>query len=411
MKTGLSEKQKKLAELSIKSGLNLQKGQRLAINCPVECVDFARECARVAYDIGCREVIMLWYDDVLDRMKFLSADNDIFDKVNEWDKLQRDIISEEGCAWLAIYAEDPEKLKGVEPDRITRYQKARGKAYDEFYKREERNDFQWCVVSVPTVAWAKAVFPDLDEEMAVERLWDEILKACRVDDCDAISAWKTHSDELQKHVKMLNDFNFKSLHYKNSIGTDFTVELPKGHYWAGGEEDSAKGIPFSANIPTEEVFVLPARESGNGKIVASKPLCINGNIIDNFSFLVENGKITEVHAEKGEEILKDAISVDEGASYFGELALVPYDSPISNSGVLFLNTLFDENASCHIAFGSAYPNVKGAEGLEDDELKALGINVSMTHEDFMIGTADLSIVGTTWDGKEVPVFIDGNFAF
>lgn len=399
------------ADLIIKKGIHLQKGQRLAINCPVECADFARLCAEIAYREGCREVLMLWYDDALDRMRFLFAEDGVFDKVNEWDKLQRDIMGDEGCAWLAIYAEDPENLKGVDKDRITRWQKAKGAAYEKFYKHETRNDFQWCVASVPTEKWAKAVFPSLSETESVAALWREILAACRVNGADTVAAWEEHTASLQRHVRLLNEYDFRFLHYQNTLGTDLTVELPPHHFWAGGEEKSSKGVPFSANIPTEEVFTLPIKTGVNGTVVASKPLCINGNIIRNFSFTVKDGKIVDLSAETGEDILRDAISVDEGASYFGEVALVPYASPISDSGVLFLNTLFDENASCHLAFGEAYPCIKGAETMTAEQLKELGVNDSITHEDFMIGTADLSIVGTTRDGKEIPVFVNGNFAF
>ena len=209
----------------------------------------------------------------------------------------------------------------------------------------------------------------------------------------------------------MNEYNFKTLHYKNAAGTDVTVELPEGHFWAGGEEKSPEGIAFSANIPTEEVFTLPVRTGVNGTIVATKPLSHNGTLIDGFRFEVKDGKIIEVHAEKGEEVLRDAIAVDEGASYFGEVALVPYDSPISRSGILFLNTLFDENASCHFAFGEAYPCIHGAENMSEEELKERGVNVSMTHVDFMVGSPDLEITGITHDGKEIPVFRNGNFVF
>ena len=408
MKT-LNELKRDYAELLIKEGLNIQKGQRLAINCPVECADFGRLCAAEAYKAGCREVIMKWADDELTRMKYLYAEEDVFDSVNQWEVVFSDLISEEGAGWLAIYAENPENLKDVDPDRIRRAQISNGKARAKFLERETKNEFPWCVCSVPTAAWAKSVFPDLPKADAMERLWIEILKACRVDGENAIENWKTHSQELQSHVEALNHYHFKTLRYKNSLGTDFTIGLPEGHFWAGGEEKAASGISFSANIPTEEVFTLPDKNSANGRIAASKPLCINGNIVDQFYFIVKNGKIVEVHAKQGEEILKDAIAVDEGASYFGEVALVPFDSPISNSEILFLNTLFDENASCHIAFGEAYPCITGAENMSKEELEKLGVNSSLTHVDFMIGTSDLSIIGITQDGSEIPVFINGNF--
>ena len=272
-----------------------------------------------------------------------------------------------------------------------------------------RNEFTWCVCSVPSRAWAHAVCPEISEEQAEERLWREILAACRVDGGDAVRNWKEHSDELHRRVDILNGYAFKSLRYRNAAGTDVTAELPEGHYWAGGEEVAANGTVFSANIPTEEVFTLPKRDGVNGTLVATRPLIHNGTLIEGLRFVVRDGRIAEAHADKGEEILKAAIAVDEGASYFGEVALVPYDSPISRSGILFLNTLFDENASCHFAFGSAYPCIRGAENMTEEELKESGVNSSMTHVDFMIGSEDLEITGITHDGDEISVFRNGNF--
>ena len=410
MKT-LAELQKDYAELIVKAGLNIQKGQRLVLACPVSEAFFARLCAKAAYEVGCKEVIMRWADDDLTRYKYLYADDEIFDNVNQWEVDMLDTLSLEGAGFLSIYAEDPENLKDVDPDRIKRSQISRGKALEAFRIRQMRNDCPWCVVSVPTKSWAKAVFPELGEDEAVLRLWEEILNACRVDGGDAAANWKAHSEELRKHVEILNKYNFKTLRYHNAAGTDVTLELPEGHFWAGGEEVCKAGYGFSANIPTEEVFTLPKRDTVNGKLVATRPLCLNGSVVENFYFIVKDGKIVEAHAEKGEEVLKNAISVDEGASYFGEVALVPYDSPIQNSGVLFLNTLFDENASCHFAFGEAYPCIYGSEEMSEMELKDRGVNFSMTHEDFMVGSADLSIIGTTHEGEEVEIFRDGNFTF
>lgn len=407
----LTALQRDYARLLIREGLNIQNGQRLVISCPVDGAYFARMCADEAYAAGCREVIMRWQDDYLTRIKYLYAAEDVFDAVNEWEVLLCNTVSEEGAAWLAIHADDPENLKGVAPDRIRRAQVVSGKAMEKFRQREMRDEFPWCVASIPTEAWARTVFPGLDIGEAMEKLWDEILRACRVDGGDAVANWRAHSAELQKHVDILNGYRFKSLHYTNALGTDLTVELPEGHFWAGGSEKSAAGIEFSANIPTEEIFTLPKRDGVNGTVVASKPLCHNGNVIDGFRFTLKDGKITEIRAARGEEILRDACSVDEGAGYFGEVALVPYDSPISNSGILFYNTLFDENASCHFAFGEAYPCITGSETMTEEELKSRGANFSMTHVDFMVGTADLSIVGITHDGAEIPVFVNGNFAF
>ncbi|MBE6041571.1 MAG: aminopeptidase [Clostridiales bacterium] len=409
----LEELKQDYAELLIREGLNLQKGQRMAITCPVECADFARICVRTAYKAGCREVLMRWRDDEITREKYLHAEEDVFDSVNPWEADFCNMLSEEGAAWLSIYAEDPDCLKGVDAGRIRRAEISSGKALEPFRTREMRSEFPWCVCSVPTAAWAKAVFPDLDEEAAVARLWEEILAACRVDGGDAVANWRKHSVELRKHVDILNSYNFARLKYKNSAGTDVTVELPEGHYWGGGAEESTNEdkLTFSANIPTEEVFTLPRRDGINGRLVATKPLSHNGTLIEGFWFDIKDGKIVDLHADKGEEILRDAIAVDEGASYFGEVALVPYDSPISNSGVLFLNTLFDENAACHFAFGEAYPLIKGAENMSKEELKERGVNFSMTHVDFMVGSPDLEITGITHDGEEVAIFRNGNFAF
>lgn len=399
------------AELVVRSGINIKKGQRLVITCDVENADFARLCAAEAYEAGCREVVMSWEDDELKRMKYLRASDDVFDKVDSWYVDFRNTLSEEGAGFLHIISEDPELMKGVDPDRITRAQKSAAKPLEKYRKRMMGSECPWTVCSVPSKAWAKAVFPESSEAEAIEKLWHEILKACRVDGGDAIRNWKEHVEAIKKHVDIMNGYRFKALKYKNSLGTDVTVGLAEGHIWTGGEEKGPDGTMFAANIPTEEVFTLPDRRTMNGTLVASKPLSLNGSIIDGFSFKVKDGKIVEVHAEKGEEILREAISVDEGASYFGEVALVPFDSPINKSGVLFLNTLFDENAACHFAFGDAYPCIEGAETMTDEERVEKGVNSSMTHVDFMVGSADLEITGITHDGREIPVFRNGNFAF
>ena len=402
---------KEYAELVVRAGVNIQKGQKLSITCPVECADFARLCAAAAYEAGCREVLMRWTDDELRRMRFLHADDEVFDTVHPWAADYLNMLSEEGAAFLSIYSEDPDSLAGVDPDRIRRSQISSEKAIMPYRRRTMRSECTWCVCSVPSETWARSVFPDLSADEAVERLWKEIFAACRVGGGDAVRSWKEHSDSIKKHVDIMNGYDFKTLRYRNSAGTDVTVDLPEGHYWAGGEEISASGITFSANIPTEEVFTVPDRNSINGTLAATRPLSLNGTLVEGFSFRVENGKIVDVRADKGEEILRDAISVDEGASYFGEIALVPNDSPISNSGVLFLNTLFDENASCHFAFGRAYPNIRGAEDMSEEELDARGVNRSITHVDFMIGSPDMEITGITHDGEEIAVFRNGNFAF
>lgn len=401
------------AKLLVEVGINIQKGQNLVINCPVDCAWFARLCAKAAYAAGCREVIMGWKDDELTREKYLHAADEVFDSVPAWQSEFYNGYAKGGAAFLSIAATDPENLKGVESDRIVRTQRSSNKALKEFRDLQMSNTVPWCVASIPILSWAQKAFPDVKaEEEAIEKLWQAIFGAVRVTgDGKAVERWREHQETLKKRVDKLNALDLESLHYTNSLGTDLTICLPEDHVWAGGSGFTKGGVPFIANIPTEEIFTAPLRDGVDGVVYASMPLVHDGNIIDKFHFVVKAGKIVEAHAEVGEETLKAAISLDEGASRFGEVALVPYDSPISNQKLLFYNTLFDENASCHLAFGEAYPEcVKGGEDMTKEELKERGLNESMTHVDFMIGSADLKITGKTWDGKEVPIFVDGNFA-
>lgn len=399
------------AHLLIEVGLNLQKGQYLVINSPVICADFARLCVKAAYEVGAKQVIMQWRDDFVSRQYYLNAADEVFDQVFQWDVDRNLGLAKLNAARLSISASDPELLKGVDPSRLEREDKAVGEANREYHEMMMNSSFPWCVASIPVPSWAKKVFPELPEDEAMERLWQEILKAVRIDsNGGAVERWRKHCEYLKQKRELLNEYNFKFLHYTNSLGTDLMVELPEDHIWMAGSELSKSGIEFVANMPTEEVFTAPKRDGVNGKIVASRPLVEGGNIIDGFYMILKDGVITEVHAEKGEEYLKKAISIDEGASRFGEVALVPYDSPISNSGVLFYNTLFDENASCHFAFGAAYPCVKDGDKMTSEQLLERGLNDSITHCDFMVGTEDLSIIGITHDGKRIAVFENGNFA-
>ena len=399
------------AALLIRVGLNVAQGQTLVISAPVECAYFARMCAEEAYAAGCREVVMSWHDDQLARMKYLHADEAVFEEVPLWRRHFFNDYALEGAAYLAISASDPESLKGVDSGRVVKAQQAGGKALKEFNRLQMSSGFPWCIASIPIPSWARRVFSGLPEEDAMEKLWNAIFSSVRISgDGKAVERWEDHIATLARRRETLNALNFKRLHYTNSLGTDLTVELPEGHIWEAGDDHTQSGRSFIANMPTEELFTSPLRTGVNGVVYASLPLVDSGNIIDRFHFVVKDGRIAEAHAETGEEFLKAAISVDEGASYFGEVALVPYDSPISNQKILFYNTLFDENAACHIAFGEAYPCVKGGRDMTKEELKARGLNDSITHVDFMVGTPDLSIVGTTHDGKEVPIFTEGNFA-
>ena len=407
----MEEKLQEYARLLVRVGLNVQRGQTLVISSPVECAYFARLCATEAYAVGCKEVVMNWHDDALGRMKYLYADDAVFDDVPLWRRHFFNDYAQEGAAYLAISASDPENLKGVDGSRIIRAQQASGKALKEFDRLQMCSGFPWCIASIPIPSWAKTVFPEDGEERAMERLWDAIFRAVRISgDGKAVEKWQAHLKTLHARMEKLNALKFKSLHYTNALGTDLTVELPEGHIWEAGNDVTLSGQEYIANIPTEELFTSPLKTGVNGVVYASLPLVHDGNIIDGFHFVVKDGKIVEARARQGEETLQAAIAVDEGASYFGEVALVPYDSPISNQKILFYNTLFDENAACHIAFGEAYPCLEGGQKMTKEELKARGLNDSITHVDFMVGTPDLRIVGTTHDGREIPVFENGNFA-
>ena len=406
------QKYQEYARLLVEVGVNIQKGQDLVIACPVDCAWFARLCAKAAYAAGCREVIMNWRDDALTREKYLHAADDVFDTVPAWQSEFLNGYARAGAAYLSIAATDPENLKGVDPDRLLRSQRSGGPALEDFHRLQMCNGFPWSIGSIPIPSWAAKVFPDCGEEEAMDKLWEAFSAAVGIGgDGGAVGRWQAHLDTLQARVDKLNELRLESLRYTNSLGTDLTIRLPEDHLWAGGGDKSKAGHYFVANMPTEEIFTAPLKDGVDGVVYAAMPLVHNGNIVDKFHMVVREGRIVEVHAETGEETLRSAIAVDEGASYFGEVALVPYDSPISNQKILFYNTLFDENASCHLAFGAAYSGcVKGGDDMTKEELAAKELNDSITHVDFMVGTADLTITGRTRDGREVPVFLNGNFA-
>ena len=400
------------ARLVVEVGINVQKGQPIMINCPVDRADFARMLVTAAYDAGAKEVHLNWRDDYCARQRGLKADDSVFDSVHPWEVMKRMELAKEGVGCISVAASDPENMRGVDPDRLRRANMAAGRDLKDFMRIQMSNGIPWCVVSVPIASWAKKVFPELSEDEAMERLWEEIFKAVRItEDGDAVAEWRAHCERIEGFAARMTEYDFAELHYKNSIGTDLTVRMPENHMWLAGG-DYCKGVKFVANMPTEEVFSAPLRTGVEGTLVAAKPLVLNGNVIDGIRFTFREGRIVEIHADKGEETLRAEVELDEGSHYLGEIALVPYDSPISNSGILFYNTLFDENAACHFAFGEAYPAcIKGGDDKEVEELKAAGINVeSNTHVDFMVGTRDLEIVGTTRDGRKIKVFENGNFA-
>jgi len=401
----------KYANLIIKVGINLQKGQILVINSPVDCADFIRKVAEIAYKEGAKDVVISWTDDLLLRTRYLLAPKEVFEEFPEWKKELFVSYSRQGAAFLKIESEDPEMMKGVDPERMAEWAKTSQIAVKEYVDRLMSNKNSWCIAAIPSAAWAKKVFPEFSEEEALKKLWEEILKTVRVDREDPVAAWNEHKINLKRSIDFMEFNNFKLLHYKNSLGTDLNVELPDGHIWLGGSDYTQEGIEFIANMPTEEVFTLPKKSGANGRVVSTKPLSYNGSIIDKFSMTFKDGRIVDYTAEKGYDTLKGIIETDEGSHYLGEVALVQNDSPISKSGILFYNTLFDENASCHLAIGRAYPCLKNGANMTEEELDRAGVNNSLVHVDFMIGSSDLEITGITAEGKEVPVFRNGNFAF
>lgn len=403
---------KKYAHLIVKSGINIQDNQVLVVSSPIECAEFTRMIVEAAYEEGAKEVVVRWQDDLLTRIKYIKAPEEVFNEFPEWQKEFFISYARMGAAFLSISASDPEVMKGVDPARMAKWSKISGEALKEYRERLMSNKNVWCVASIPTKPWAKKVFPDLSEEDAVHKLWNNIFKTVRVDMDDPVAAWDEHKRNLKRSMNFLNNNRFKFLHYKNSLGTDLKIELPEGHIWMGGSDYTPEGLEFIANMPTEEVFTLPKKTGVNGVVRSSMPINRNGNIIDNFSLTFKDGKIVDFSAKEGYEVLKTIVETDEGSQYLGEVALVPYDSPISKMGILFYNTLFDENASCHLAIGDAYPIcIKNGENMSREELEKSGVNNSIVHQDFMIGTRDLEITGITESGEEVPVFRNGNFTY
>ncbi len=402
---------KKYARLIVKTGINIQPNQTLVITSPVDCADFARLIVEIAYQEGAREVVMNWHDEVVARTRYLHAPDEIFDEFPQWRKEFYLSYAKQGAAFLSISASDPELMKDVDPSRIARAKKVSSMELREYSERLMSNKNTWCVVSIPTPAWAAKVFPNIPVDQAVDKLWDAILTAVRADLPDPVEAWEQHKAALKLNLDKLNKMQLQWIHLKNQLGTDLKIELPSNHIWLGGSDQSTDGVEFIANMPTEEIFTSPARRGVNGRVVSSMPLNYNGNLIENFSFTFRDGKIIDISAEKGYESLKHLVETDEGSHYLGEIALVPFNSPISSMGILFYNTLFDENASCHLAIGKAYPVcLQGSESMSKEELIEAGINDSLIHVDFMIGTEDMEIQGLTKDGQEVAIFKDGNFA-
>ncbi|MBU8880491.1 aminopeptidase [Bacillus sp. FJAT-29790] len=401
----------KYADLAVQVGVNVQKGQTLVINTTLDSAELVRLVVKKAYEAGAYNVIVNWTDDAVTKTKYDLAPDEAFNEYPEWRAKEMEALAENGAAFMSIVSASPDLLKGVKSERISNFQKAAGTALSKYRKFVMSDKVSWTVIAAPSAAWADKVFPNEPAETRVQKLWEAIFKATRTDLENPVEAWKKHDEALHEKVDYLNSKKYKKLHYK-APGTDLTIELPEKHLWVGAGSVNEKGHEFMANMPTEEVFTVPLRTGVNGTVSSTKPLSYGGNIIDNFTLTFENGRIVDVKAEEGEEILKQLVSTDEGSHYLGEVALVPFNSPISQSNLLFYNTLFDENASNHLAIGSAYAFcLEGGKQMSSDELKEHGLNDSLTHVDFMIGSAKMDIDGVKEDGTTEPVFRNGDWAF
>ena len=402
---------RKYAKLTAKVGANVQKGQDVIIYAAVDQELFVSYIVEECYRLGARQVFIEWSSDRVSKISLIKESVKVLSEVHPWVIEKQKYYCKELPAMIHVDSDDPDGLKGVDQSKMAEVMKNRYPIFKPF--RDERdNKYQWTIVGAASKPWAKKVFPDLPVNQAMEKLWEAILYTSRVTD-DPIKAWDEHNKDLEKRTKFLNSLNLDYLHYQSSNGTDFKVWLSNQILWeAGGERTLGSNIFFNPNIPTEECFTSPIKGKAEGKVVATKPLSYNGQLIESFSIIFKDGKAVEVHAEKNEELLKHMISMDEGAPYLGECALVPYDSPINNLGILFFNTLYDENCCCQLALGMGFTNlVKDYQNYTNEQLHEMGVNDSAIHVDFMIGSKDLNITGYTKDGKVVPIFKNGNWAF
>ena len=398
------------AKLIATMGVNVQKGQEVFIAAELDQPEFVKMVAEECYRAGAKRVVVDWSYQPLDKIQVRWRSQKNLGTVADWEEARwKHYVDEIPCR-IYLVSEDPDGMKGVNQEKMAKAQQAKYKVIKP-YRDQLENKYQWCIAAVPGVAWAKKLFPNLSKAQAVEKLWEAILDASRVNE-DPVAAWKAHNDDLAARCAYLNSLNIETLVYKSSNGTDLRVGMIPEAEFKGGGEYSLNNIFFNPNIPTEEVFISPMRGKAEGIVYSTKPLSYQGQLIENFSVRFEGGKAVEVHAEKNEELLKKLISMDEGAAYLGECALVPYDSPIQKSGLLFYETLFDENAACHLALGMGFADtIKDFDKYTLEECRKMGVNDSMIHEDFMIGAADLDIDAVTRDGKTVPIFRKGNWAF
>ena len=402
---------KKYADLLVRRGVSLKKGQCLTVFASVDQAPLVKEIVAAGYKQGAKAVSVEWSFDEIEKLHYKHQSLKTLSEVPNWkiEKLKNSV--ETLPTRIYITSEDPDGMKGVNQAKIAKARMATYPILKPFIDQIENKE-QWCIAGAASPAWAKKVFPGLKKKEAVEKLWDAIMQTSRMCD-DPVAAWDEHNKNLKEKCDYLNNLHLKELHYTSSNGTDFRVGLLDNALFLGGAEKTlGSNIVFNPNIPSEECFTSPKKGEAEGIVYSTKPLSYQGELIENFSIRFEKGKAVEVKAEKGEELLKQMISMDETAGYLGEVALIPYDSPINKTNILFFNTLYDENASCHLALGMGFTNcIKDYEKYTKEELNSMGINDSMIHVDFMIGSNDLDIVGETIDGKKIQIFKDGNWAF
>ena len=398
------------ARLIVRCGANVQKGQEVLIRADLDQPEFVKMVVEEAYKLGAKEVTVDWDYQPLQKIHTRYKSVKTMGTVKEWEQARQEHYCEALPCRIYLMSEDPDGLKGVNMKKMA---KARQLSYPILkpYLDRRENKQQWCIAAVPGAAWAKKVFPGLPKTRAMEKLWEAILYTSRVTE-DPVKAWEEHNADLARRCDYLNSLGIESLHYTADNGTDLTVGMIEEGCFRGGADTSLLGISFNPNIPTEECFISPMRGKAEGIVYATKPLSYQGQLIENFYMRFEGGKVVEAKAEKGEALLNTLIAMDEGAAYLGECALVPEKSPIAESGLLFYNTLFDENAACHLAIGMGFADtIRDFQDKTLDECRELGINDSMIHEDFMIGCATMNIDAKTRDGKVIPIFRNGNWAF
>ena len=401
---------RKYARLIARAGVNVQKKQEVIITCDLDQPKFVELLVDECYKAGAGKVTVKFDYQPLEKLHVRHQTVTTMARVEEWEKERFRHYINTLPARIYLASEDPDGLKGINQEKISKAQQKRWPIIKPFSDAME-NKYQWCIAAVPGAAWAKKLFPDLPKGRAIEKLWEAILFTSRVTD-DPIAAWDAHNKDLHDRCAHLNSLGIAELHYKGDNGTDLTVGMIPQAMFKGGGDTTLGGVFFNPNIPTEECFISPMRGKAEGIVYATKPLSYRGQLIENFSIRFENGKAVEVHAEKNQALLEQLINMDEGSAYLGECALVPVNSPISESGLLFYETLFDENAACHLALGMGFADtIDGYENMTLDECRALGINDSMEHADVMIGYEGLDIDAITRDGKTVPIFRRGRWAF